>query len=76
MFTSGFQLTKIEENGEELVLSQKGNSYLSSPVQPSKAIINNRQLGLIWYIHLPLIESHFFNNLLIFFSDFTNEKCC
>jgi len=28
MFTSGFQLTKIDENGEELVLSQKGNSYL------------------------------------------------
>jgi len=28
MFTSGFHLTKIEENGEELVLSQKGNSYL------------------------------------------------
>jgi len=27
IFTSGFQLTKIEENGEELVLSQKGNSY-------------------------------------------------
>jgi len=48
MFTSGSQLTKIDENGEELVLSQKGNSYLSSPVQPSKAIINNRQLGLIW----------------------------
>jgi len=28
MFISGFQLPKIAENGEELVLSQKVNSYV------------------------------------------------
>jgi len=28
MFTSGFQLMKIEQNGEEFVLSEKGNFYL------------------------------------------------
>ena len=31
-----------------LMAPEAGNSYLSLPVQPSKAIINNRQLGLIW----------------------------